>query len=462
MILVGLHFLERTRLMALGMVTRHPAASCVSTLVVIASATALLGPVSVLALFAIAGLVAFPGGLLAAYLLVPFLYKASIQPYLAFDLTVGLVVPTSLVAGRLLIVHRSSRSSRWPLSLWSALALLIILGVFVADDRGSAIKEATYWLALAFLPLSASLGIAQSSAYLRQFLMATLLFCLPFVVVGVVVLALSALEPALGFVRLFGANYIGVGRASFLVALLTMGYPGTSLPERFQVLRLALFVASVTVGTAGGARGPVLTFGVVAVAWMLFRLARSQDRGRTLRRVVFPLGLALSAAIGATAALFPVVLFRFALLFEYAASLLGLANGQGGASISARANAYRLAAELFQSEPVVGTGTGAYAAAARSEPVIAGFEYPHNLVLQFAAEFGLLGLGLFAAILVAAFARHLPAEAGWVTVRATAAFLALGGLFSNGIYDYRIFWAYVLLLMAAPAVQSSLLRRHSR
>jgi len=62
-------------------------------------------------------------------------------------------------------------------------------------------------------------------------------------------------------------------------------------------------------------------------------------------------------------------------------------------SIQSRLNAYGIAWEMFVARPLLGHGTASYGAYHER------FGYPHNILLEIAAENGLLGLGLFLAFL---------------------------------------------------------------
>ena len=72
---------------------------------------------------------------------------------------------------------------------------------------------------------------------------------------------------------------------------------------------------------------------------------------------------------------------------------------------------------MFAERPIIGNGTGFFASFAAGTVGLTDLPYPHNIVLQVGADFGLLGLGLVALLVASALFRRIPADPSWVAVR---------------------------------------------
>jgi O-antigen ligase len=97
--------------------------------------------------------------------------------------------------------------------------------------------------------------------------------------------------------------------------------------------------------------------------------------------------------------------------------------------------------------PLAGGGLDSfYAWFGRSEDL----GYPHNLLVDVAATGGLIGLGLFVAVVVAFVRdgrpwRSMPADQ--MALIAAAFYVALASMFSGDIYDSRFVWIFVAMAM---------------
>jgi O-antigen ligase len=97
--------------------------------------------------------------------------------------------------------------------------------------------------------------------------------------------------------------------------------------------------------------------------------------------------------------------------------------------------------------PAAGLGVGSYRG-----PF--GEEYPHNLVLMYAVDAGIVAAGLLLAFIVHFSWRSLAARAQWgVGAATTGGFLLIASLFAGSYYDARVFWFMSFALTAAHAVR---------
>jgi len=397
--------------------------------------------------------------MLAAYLIVPPLFKASLQPAFPVDITVLLAIPTAAVGGLWLLLNRARLGRRQliALSLWLALAVLVAAGVLWAPDTAAAARSAAYFIILATIPLFAALPTAADEDRIRQFLLAFVVAGVIFVVIATI--ALFAGELGERFV--FGANRIAVARALLFVPLI--GIPLFAW-HRFG-LREWGFVAVASLGiflaVATTSRAPTLFFVAVGSALTVGALAVSRHRGRALARagaVILGTLVVFVALAGVLPERSPA---RFGLLLDVAGEIMeepappvgGEGLGEvvpdpeepptGGQSVARRGDLFKIAWRTFLEHPAIGVGTSGY-------EVAAGYEYPHNLVLHVASEFGLVGLALLGALGILAALTWRPTSEVTTALGALLAFLLLNAMVSNGIYENRMLWGVWLVVLARP------------
>lgn len=407
--------------------------------------------------------------LLAAYLIVPPLFKASLQQVSPVDLTVLLAIPTAAVGGMWLLLNRDRLVRRRfnILLLWLACAGLVAAGVLWAPDTRTAARAAAYFIILATIPLLAAFPVAADERRVRQFLLTFVAAGLIFVVIATI--ALFAGE--MGGSHLIGTNRIGVARALVFVPLL--GIPLLAW-HRFGPrgwIFMAVASLAVVLAIATTSRAPVLFFVAVGVALTVGALVASRHRRRVLLRVgaliigTVVIFVSLSGVLPARSGV------RFAGLVEAAEDALDegpLENGDelngGGqsgedpeeqpsrpSSIVQRAGLYRLAFDMFLEHPLLGAGTAGFEVVARTAPGLEVREYPHNLVLQVASEFGVLGLVLFGALGILALFWWRPRTTVAAALAALAASLLLNAMVSNGLYENRMLWGVWLVALAYSA-----------
>jgi O-antigen ligase len=225
-----------------------------------------------------------------------------------------------------------------------------------------------------------------------------------FVVVLTILSVWFSLEAILAFVsstirgqqiEALGITYLGLGRVIGPAAIVLLVY-GTAVETRkwLRFLSVLLLGGFMIVLLLLGGRGPllaaVLPVGLLFYYGLELNLYRATVR---VRRYVWPI-LLLVVAGGIAAVTFGssevlTTIKRFIILFE---SL--------GDSAEVRIRMYWDALRIWAENPVFGGGVGSW-------PVLAGFGdrkmYPHNMILEVLAEFGIFGLCLFAMPFVYAF-----------------------------------------------------------
>jgi len=397
--------------------------------------------------------------LLGAYLVVPPLFKASLQPLFPVDLTVTLAIPTAAVGGLWLLLNRDRLGRRQliALALWLALGALVAAGVLWASDTASAARSAAYFTILGTVPLLAAFPVAASEARTRQFLLVFLASGLAFV--GIAMIALFTGELGGGLV--LGANRLSAARALLFVPLIAIPlFVWHRFGRREWIVVIAASLG-IFLAFATTSRAPTLFFIAVGTGLTIGALALSRHRGRALGRagaVILGTFVVFVALAGVLPERSPA---RFGLLLDIAGEViddpapsdgLGVEPSPdvevpptGGQSVARRADLFRAALRLFVAHPVIGAGTSGYETAA-------GYEYPHNLVLHVASEFGLVGLAVLGALGIIALLTWRPTSTVSVALGALLAFLVLNAMVSNGIYENRMLWGVWLVLLAGPLV----------
>lgn len=255
-----------------------------------------------------------------------------------------------------------------------------------------------------------------------------------------------------GFVTSFGSNYIALARAGGIGLLTTVGL---LLPiEQRSLVRMLLWIVAAlqlwAVLTAG-ARGPVLS---LALAFLLFFMLSVRnfpyfrvDRfALRLGVVIFMVFIIL--ALGGMQKLFPTLAFR-----------IKLALTEGGSSVLTRLDLYRAAADLWNNSLIFGGGTGQFGVAVRGEDVRL---YPHNIVLELGAENGFIGVFIFGALIVVAFAigfTFLRSEKSLARavvryVLVACCFALLNAMISGDINDNRILFTFVGMIGVVTSIRS--------
>lgn len=176
-------------------------------------------------------------------------------------------------------------------------------------------------------------------------------------------------------------NPIWLARGAAQGLLLAVFVLVTSSSSRTRVIAMMAFVPLGVSVTASGSRGPVL--GLIAGGAILTAVTVT-DTSRRRRLLLVALAIAAGAAVAAA-------LVPGAALDRSLSVILG--GEGGGLSTTGRNSLWSAAWQLFLAHPFLGAGTGGFS-------TISVEAYPHNLLLETAAELGVVGLGLLGLVLV--------------------------------------------------------------
>jgi O-antigen ligase len=299
---------------------------------------------------------------------------------------------------------------------------------------------------LAFVPLLiGALRVGSDPRFVRQFLWT-------FFWMGVLTVA-PGIAQLSGTQRLtvLGANTIGVGRAALLVPLLGVLFV---LRQRGLMLRAATIVlipAAIVVALATGSRGPILALLALGLVGAIRQFPRMRSLDWRLAGVIGGLALVSVVAVSLAGPTLPgVSLDRFGRFGDFIMS--GLSGDQitavGDTSAGARVDLFGLASSMFAERPVLGFGTAGFEATSpRFLSPLEAEAYPHNAILQFASEYGIVGVTIFAAFVLPAMTRRFPPGSLGGTVRVVLLFFLLNAMVSGDIFSDRASWGLLLLVL---------------
>jgi O-antigen ligase len=149
-----------------------------------------------------------------------------------------------------------------------------------------------------------------------------------------------------------------------------------------RVLRLWAVASLPVLGIAlvgAGSRGPVV--GLACGVFMLLVLAAGNQKTR--RRILL-VGVGALTAVIAVPALVPTSTISRSLSI-----LTGSGSGDAGLSSNGRSELWSTAYSAFGAHPLIGIGTGSFSSVTTTSQL-----YPHNVFLEAAVEFGIVGLML--------------------------------------------------------------------
>jgi O-antigen ligase len=416
---------------------------------VLAAAGALaIGPVALgipLVLVGVAFLLRQPMALLTLFVYVGLFKEQAVVQALPVDAT--LAVGVLLVA---VCFHRwlAGRVLQIPFGLAAPLAVIGIalvasLAWTPSPDYGG--EKAWKFVTLTTLAALAPLFLVERERDLRRYFWWTLAMA---VLVAMVTLAGPRASDGRLTIGIEG-NTIGIGHLLCTGAIiLLLGALTDLLPAR--VWALAGSVALVGVAAGVGSRGPLLSFGVALAATGVIWLAR-------VPRKVLPVLLVVVAG----AALLP-----FLSLPESSGERLGaaVANPVGALEADPRYTSFGQAVQIIEQHPLVGIGTGGFQSVGMLESPPE--DYPHNMVLEVWAEFGLAVLVVLLASIVVLLSGLW--TAAWTLPPASAAcrllYLLIGvflfnffeAMLTGDLNENRTFWgvfgvAWLVVRHGVPA-----------
>lgn len=196
-----------------------------------------------------------------------------------------------------------------------------------------------------------------------------------------------------GFISVAGDNYLGLGRATGLGAIILILLYMT---KKTNVLMKMVIILSVLIILfalfSSGSRMPLLSF--IFVFFSAFVFSVKVKNGMIYLRKGFKT-LSFFSIIGivsfiglASTGVFDTVIRRIGILFT---------ETSGGTSAEGRIERYQIAYEVWKNNPILGTGIGSFPIHYKGIDIV---DYPHNIFLELLSEMGLVGLLLFTILIL--------------------------------------------------------------
>lgn len=324
----------------------------------------------------------------------------------------------------------------WSMACLAGFLIVLILGNFYTQAPSWALEKSSRFLVFNSFALLAPLFFVGDPERLKNILLG--------IVFSASIISAYALASGLetlgeGHIRLsfFAANPIAFAQlcALCLTIILFMLPHSTGIGAK-AVLALPVPILILAV-IFSNSNGPVFALLLTVVLCLLF-ISR-MTLGRRLQWLV----ATLSVFIGLYALLPSAYVHRFAGLVE--------ANFAESSSVSSRLAKWDTAMQAFTDSPIVGVGTGGFAALTEAEQ-----DYPHNLILELLSEHGLIGFacmaGFVGLVLLRSYA-GISDESSMVQrkllipIFAGTVFLLLAAQTSGSLLDLRLLFVFLGMLL---------------
>jgi O-antigen ligase len=364
----------------------------------------------------------------AAWLIVPAIYL--IDPLDALLGTIGINIPMVVIVAVapltfVLAAFWAHPARRDRLVMIVPLVLLLAfagLSLGWSSEPEIGLRKLAVWMLTGFIPCASILVLASHDEPVSWpvVAIAALLYAAVLLAIG------TTASIYTGRLVFFDANPIWVARALFVGALVVLFGP---FRLRWKLLLVPILLVA---GHQTDSLGP--TVGLAAGIWVGFaetlRSADRSDRRVQLGWAVLVLTIGVGLAV------------VFGVIGTAGTYLTSVVNDP---NVTSRALFLDVAFRAFLASPLVGNGIGAFAATGLAE-------YPHNIVLEIAAEMGIVGLACLLGWVVLAFrgAARSPLLLALLVASGTFA------LFSGSMAGNAEFWLFSGLAVAMTRGSPSL------
>jgi O-antigen ligase len=284
---------------------------------------------------------------------------------------IGLGVLLAIMRGEQAIAMRGLWSA--PVAMAFILVALMVLRLSSSPDEAYGSTKLQLYIAdnLVFLVAAVFVGASRSS--LRTFLLVTLALVAAgaFLLVAELVTGTAQQQYSGRFAITAQQGAINLGRDSANGALIAIALILMSSRLAVRLVSIAVLPVVLVAMLAAGSRGPVVAF----LVGLLALIALTAASGRARRQLL------LVAVVLVGAAVIVPILVPGSAIGRSLSTIIGSASGL---SSNGRSHLWAEAYSAFARHPLVGLGTGGFAAV---DPQ----QYPHNMVLEMAVELGVLG-----------------------------------------------------------------------
>lgn len=321
-------------------------------------------------------------------------YKASLSEIIPIDATLlffGLSVLSAL--GRLYKNRNLHRSMMKPAFVYTFISTLMLISLFFADGNSYAFSKTMSFIVItgwSFFGVFLLVDKTNPKQSIQRFIGS-------FLFVGILMVfgTFFTEQQSLKFTSSFGSNYLALGKMAAIVGIILFSYLLLLANKRkAKVVAVSVFLVSVYTLLTSGGRMPVISF-VICILLLLslgikFNGFEFKDIKIKKKTLVFSF----------SGLLFVPILINF---MEnngnvFLSRLLSLFDDG-----NSRSEHYNHAWNAFTESNLLGVGSGGYLPFTNSFGERA---YPHNIILEFMAELGLIGLISFMLLLAIALVRY--------------------------------------------------------
>lgn len=323
----------------------------------------------------------------------------------------------------LVLANKKLTSPRPPHLIFIALPVLYWGITALWSDNSSVFWDTMTDIACLLLAILTIVFLLQWEAHLVS---TTMLWCL--FVTGLVFSLAGVLSATAGArVAAFGGGPNIYSRITMLGAI---GIIGLVADKKLPLAAIAVTPVMITATILSGSRGGMAS-GIVGILFLI-PLVRRMRIGQLLLAM-------LAVSVCAYAAY-----RRFSSLLGDTIETRIIELTVQDRYTSGRGDLLESAWQMFKDRPVFGWGLDGFATQYGQ-----GFTYPHNIVLQIAAEGGIMGVIAFSGTLIVFFAawKDRTATAMQITYRAAGALILTASMFSGGYYDSRFFSIFAVIMV---------------
>jgi O-antigen ligase len=356
------------------------------------------------------------------------------------DITLALGALLAAAFAYRLVLRRERITWSREMNLALVFSGVILMGLTYTPAGSYGTEKAFRFVSLTMLAFFAPLVIIKSYRSVWLFFLGWLGFAALLTIEALGQLGTGQRLSAFNATTIATSRTIGVAIIILLFAVLM-----DQVPRCWQILAAVGLTFMMLALIGSGSRGPLIMLVVTVIFTIGMSMVKPGRRSRSLLVIcilgITALGVLLSGLIPAAS------LQRFDLLVNQA---------DADASSQGRLMVMRVAWHLFTTSPVVGRGTGSVSAFGAGRDQV----YPHNVLLELAAENGLLGLSIYLGLvgmvlgrLLSSLSRRSDHGPLWLTQLALVVFTLSNAMVSGDLSDNRGPWLFAGIAIATTEIE---------
>jgi O-antigen ligase len=281
----------------------------------------------------------------------------------------------------------------------------------------------------------------QSAVGSRQLAVSSRPLAICVVVVGIissiVAILIDPFDPTIPYsFEITRWSHVVYGRFAGLAVIVTFLLLINESKLRVKAIYSAIFLILFTSLVFSGFRGGIIGVGLSIIIWMIYDfLIDKLNRIDAIKNFV----LVLMLAIAGYAIAVNISDNKAAERFESVKEFIVEGKTEDG-TINTRIEAFRIAWKMFEDSPLTGSGLGNFNGSHYGSEIGVMLKYPHNILIEFLSELGLIGFGFLTVFLWAVLRRLIRTRSEWLVIFAYGIMLAM---FSKDLGSNGMVWVFV-------------------